>query len=1328
MRLLEHGVDPGVTDFSRIQPPKAKKNSLEILVDVLNTPNYTMAGFMRGAMSPQGDAINQAWKGLSWQDRRGFASVLEQGGVQNKYIKGGLGFAMDVGLDPTTYLTLGFGAAAKKGARLGLAGMQDKGHSLPMLGYESRTITDPAFNVTSKQGLPHLDPAPQAQFMSSNWKETKPVHGFAQKGWKTFYDTNAPLEGKLAKTARQAMADQGGIQFKFPGAEKPITIVSSKTLNDVTRGWIGAPAGERSGAYKWLADQDGWLGNSFRKMANKSFSRHLPPAMAAAIENTKFLFENEQRQITKMEAEMFAQTRSVLGDPIKDEKAFRHMDEYFEFDKYDSELDNKSEAYRNFRISEGSYDEDLTERAIAQAEGAEESMNAIRALDHANDINYKPRANYKPKYREFIEKFAQRNRLSDNNKRRLGGLSSAQKQAAADYDIQAEKFPTLESNTDPSQYIPRRIGDSLRAHSERRFLDDVKRAMTDPVLAAHHSSGLGTAFSGAVRLLPDGTRNPIQANDSSFLLEGWDKMSEATIATREAVRQSAGGELPEGFALRLSDNVIDEIRDVFNPYLAGKGQREYGLFFAEGKTDSIRGSRVTDLVGHLNDIQKGIDPKKAFNLGATVLPRPYVIDFIQRTLSPEMWQKIDIDAGRKGTEALKDFIIERPSTMTDVTRQTGRTSVKPDELHSALAEIQKADPEFFGSAGFQNALQGLKGELKSDKVITGMRADKEFGLDALYGTSKKAEKAYKETVDDILGEMFEEDAPEDILKALDSLMSNKASVFDEQVDMFNQLVHMDSRNAAWALPVDVADMLNDVIKVGGQGESSLGMKGVRKILNWWKGVATRYTPGYWIRNKMGAISNMMLGGMTNPADYVRLNRISKDISGYIRKREKYDEMVRSGLADKAELPDLNDYKSFRLEGDRLMVDVNDQMSFDVEDLWRNELDAKGVRHTGLVGADFEKTLQDYQKTTLRKYQPKNMWDNMWGKRDRLFDFLERHMEDREKITYYLWNLENGSTSDEAVKQVKDYLFNYADIGDWDRRYGKFALPFWTWIKKNTALQLRRATEVPGAYGSFGDLQRNSEEMAGVSAEDKEYMPAYMRKLSSFGVPNPFEAAKDAGVSFNSMPFIGKAIDGLASNPLFLNPNVPIQELARLPVDSSGVNSQPILSGLHPFLRGPMELMLNHSVYYERPIEPGREHGERLWVDMPPLYQGVNNATGQSLDLLPWTRTRVPTYSPSNQQKIQWTGTAAHVLGQALPPLAQFAEVGVSDSKSVSSAGSTLGGVKLISFKKEKEITRSAFEESKRLQALVDDARRRGIIPPTEEAQQAYKARLRTGGY
>ncbi len=84
------------------------------IFDILSRPNYAVAEAFRTGGNPE--AI---WKGITGERKTTFSDVLEQRGMEAGPLRGGLGFILDVGLDPTTYIpagTIAKGAKAISGA------------------------------------------------------------------------------------------------------------------------------------------------------------------------------------------------------------------------------------------------------------------------------------------------------------------------------------------------------------------------------------------------------------------------------------------------------------------------------------------------------------------------------------------------------------------------------------------------------------------------------------------------------------------------------------------------------------------------------------------------------------------------------------------------------------------------------------------------------------------------------------------------------------------------------------------------------------------------------------------------------------------------------------------------------------------------------------------------------------------------------------------------------------------------------------------------------------------------------------------------------------
>ena len=114
---------------------KKKKTSLfRRTLDIISRPLYTSAGAAKAIVknldkdqTNNENILEEAWKGLSGKEKETYSDVLGELGVENKYIKGGFGFVLDVALDPTTYfggaLIKGVGKAVKGTATVGMTGL-----------------------------------------------------------------------------------------------------------------------------------------------------------------------------------------------------------------------------------------------------------------------------------------------------------------------------------------------------------------------------------------------------------------------------------------------------------------------------------------------------------------------------------------------------------------------------------------------------------------------------------------------------------------------------------------------------------------------------------------------------------------------------------------------------------------------------------------------------------------------------------------------------------------------------------------------------------------------------------------------------------------------------------------------------------------------------------------------------------------------------------------------------------------------------------------------------------------------------------------------------
>jgi hypothetical protein len=81
------------------------------------------------------------------------------------------------------------------------------------------------------------------------------------------------------------------------------------------------------------------------------------------------------------------------------------------------------------------------------------------------------------------------------------------------------------------------------------------------------------------------------------------------------------------------------------------------------------------------------------------------------------------------------------------------------------------------------------------------------------------------------------------------------------------------------------------------------------------------------------------------------------------------------------------------------------------------------------------------------------------------------LENNARLAHFMWALDKYGDAEIAAQSVKKYLFNYADLTPFERRVMKRAIPFYTFMRKNTALMLTSTAENPGKMSRFAMAQK-----------------------------------------------------------------------------------------------------------------------------------------------------------------------------------------------------------------------------------------------------------------
>lgn len=243
------------------------------LLDVISRGQYASANVAKTLTDDKKDSIGNVLgsglRGLSGQDRTSYRDVLEQSGMKQGKLRSALGFAGDVLLDPTTYLTLGTGTAAKVGGKTAAKGL---GKLPALLGKEAIDKGGIKFMGSSLVPGSVIEKGAEKAglFKAGNAiRDTKPVQAlgkafvpnFREAGtdknvWNSFVDTKKGYQNALSYAQNNAVENAIKMAKGFSPAER--TLASHAVQNPIV--------------YRMADDKVKNLADAARKLLDESSS------------------------------------------------------------------------------------------------------------------------------------------------------------------------------------------------------------------------------------------------------------------------------------------------------------------------------------------------------------------------------------------------------------------------------------------------------------------------------------------------------------------------------------------------------------------------------------------------------------------------------------------------------------------------------------------------------------------------------------------------------------------------------------------------------------------------------------------------------------------------------------------------------------------------------------------------------------------------------------------------------------------------------------------------------------------------------------------------
>lgn len=213
------------------------------------------------------------------------------------------------------------------------------------------------------------------------------------------------------------------------------------------------------------------------------------------------------------------------------------------------------------------------------------------------------------------------------------------------------------------------------------------------------------------------------------------------------------------------------------------------------------------------------------------------------------------------------------------------------------------------------------------------------------------------------------------------------------------------------------------------------------------------------------------------------------------------------------------------------------------------------------------------------------------------------VENHDRFIHFASQVKRGMSFTEAAESVNKFLFDYSDLTMFEQGVMKRIFPYYTWLRKNSQLQLEVLLEKPEKYRHISKIIGGIEGMVDESDRiDKRFV-------------NDF--AKD----WVQMPLYATNPEG-RREPILWNPNLPFMDINRIPdVTRPGDSLRDLFTQTNPLIKVPIEQILNRDIFFDSPIVKDGESqiGKRAnhiarQFGVYPVATGLRDKTGLDFGL------------------------------------------------------------------------------------------------------------------
>ena len=324
----------------------------------------------------------------------------------------------------------------------------------------------------------------------------------------------------------------------------------------------------------------------------------------------------------------------------------------------------------------------------------------------------------------------------------------------------------------------------------------------------------------------------------------------------------------------------------------------------------------------------------------------------------------------------------------------------------------------------------------------------------------------------------------------------------------------------------------------------------------------------------------------------------------------------------------------------------------------HEIAVAATQTVGQSGSKMENFSTAAQRV-LHKYVGKDSTilkvNRVWG----------RAIENNARGAHLIDRLKKGESEVDAANSVFKYLLDYDEITDFEKRWLRNVIPFYTWMRKAAPLQVQAVLEDPARYSTvpkfMNFVESFSEDWSDVEGPD------YFSESNALRLPILYD-----------------------EKPLFIVPDLPFQEFNTLgsPIDA-------IASGMTPFIKGPVEWYPKHaqSLFTNRPIEK--------YIGEP--GKGILGKVGVSAKDENLIRTLLPSY-----------GKIDRIVTD------------VGKGQGVKRLASEVAGIRVVPVDEQRIARSKLFQKQSVLRRVKKRLRAEGIIPENSTGKVSSKRSGRKG--